>query len=71
MLSGIILAVIAGAFVSLQTIFNNKVNEQVHGPQLHLCWERDFWPPCSPVFFLQGKIHLRYSICSHGTGLAE
>ncbi|TKH45644.1 DMT family transporter [Paenibacillus sp. FSL R10-2782] len=28
MLLGIVLAVIAGAFVSLQTIFNNKVNER-------------------------------------------
>lgn len=28
MLLGIVLAVIAGALVSLQTIFNNKVNER-------------------------------------------
>lgn len=69
MLLGIVLAIIAGALVSLQTIFNNKVNERTGSwATTTLVLGTGFLASLLGSLILKGKIHLLYSICSRGTG---
>ena len=67
--TGILLALLAGSLVSLQTVFNSKVNEKTGS-----------WSTTTMVLFtgflasflisllVEGKTRSVSSICSHGTG---
>lgn len=72
MLTGILLSLIAGALVSLQNIFNAKVNEHTGSwTTTTLVLGMGFAASLVMGLIMEGKICSRCSICSLGTGSAE